>query len=597
MWSNALLSLQLTSQAEALGKKEKKTKEEEKRTEQTMMEERKVADEANQKNGFAYIPTSTAAQMQASINQYRNQVIRMIKDSNRQHRGRLIDEMRATRAETAESSLLLCIPPRSASEVTATMSWYQTIMDSKYGIKECACITNTDNSPMTISSADLKETRILNSYSGIGPNMTPKRIEYVSVEFKDYAPQVFSKIRTYFGISLINYIDELCSSDDITRVMVNKKLNSNPKFADRFYWYSSTGEYIIKGVKEDQFKYYLSFLGDYFTYITDNNVDSFLPKIFGMHRVRNSQRHDPIFLIVMKNIFYGPFPPHTRFEIKGSTLGREASPEEANGTVKLLKDNDFKETDIVYLRSEQKEMFMNQFKKDVQFLTKIKAMDYTFNIAIAKKDQQVNNNPPVLPTGVLSLAAYQKHNKSNKNKEKPRECRTLIDTYGQRQRELEIEAYNEEESTMTDDMKEIYYRLKDNEMKRPLVGLPYTTEISETAKLSNWTIEYGGVLSAIWDKMRKTYRSGDEIVYFGITGIFQQYSFNKKFEAWWKRGEQGRSCLPPDEYGERLVKKLDNMISYESQKVQRVRPKDANATTETNAPARTQSLLDEVEDA
>ncbi len=539
LWTNALQALQLASQAETIGKKELRTQREEQQMVTELVTERKQAEEKSQRLGFALAPGMKAEDMLATVKKQMDKLAHAAKLNNKMLRPKFNELIRSLNQITFENTILSCMPPRSPGEVTLEMSWYQTVMDVRYGIRSSVIGTNTDDRPWTITKDDINETVRLSSYSGIGPTLAPKRNEYVSVDFKDYAPKVFSLLRTAHGISVANFVDELVTTEPVIHLAINKdKCGSNLRFAERFYWYSQTGQYIVKGVSEEAFRFFLSYLDKYFAHLVNNAGDSFLPRIFGMYRVRNSQRHDPIYLMVMKNHFWGPNRPQTRWEIKGSKTGRTASETERTNPVPVLKDNDFTENNMLFVRPEQKELIMAQVKRDVDFLASINVMDYAFHVGIHNKDNAKNF---------------------------PREPTKLLSFLGLRDKDCEIAAYNDDMAVMSDDMKD---QFEDIDKLKGFLPIP-VMEVNDNIKVSNWTLDAGGVVSASWDRRRKVHKAANETFFMGFTGIFTEFGMSKKSENWWKRNDHDRTCKPPMEYAERLLKRIETMINYENDQFSR----------------------------
>lgn len=96
------------------------------------------------------------------------------------------------------------------------------------------------------------------------------------------------------------------------------------------------------------------------------NTDTLLPRFFGLHRVKPHKGRQVRF-VVMGNVFATSKKIHERFDLKGSTLGREAS-EEEKATLKEMctyKDNDWREQNRkLKLGPHLKQLFLEQLKKD-----------------------------------------------------------------------------------------------------------------------------------------------------------------------------------------------------------------------------------------
>ena len=74
---------------------------------------------------------------------------------------------------------------------------------------------------------------------------------------------------------------------------------------------------------------------------------------------------------------------HYKYDIKGSTVDREATMKEKEKSHPTFKDNDFvNESRQINIGSEAKVAFMEKLTRDVEFLTALKIMDYSLLIGI-----------------------------------------------------------------------------------------------------------------------------------------------------------------------------------------------------------------------
>lgn len=72
-----------------------------------------------------------------------------------------------------------------------------------------------------------------------------------------------------------------------------------------------------------------------------------------------------------------------KFDLKGSTVDREASDKELDKTLPTLKDNDFIKQGVkISIGSDAKQKLNESLKADVDFLTKLHLMDYSLLIGI-----------------------------------------------------------------------------------------------------------------------------------------------------------------------------------------------------------------------
>lgn len=74
---------------------------------------------------------------------------------------------------------------------------------------------------------------------------------------------------------------------------------------------------------------------------------------------------------------------YRKFDLKGSTVDREASDKELDKTLPTFKDNDFIKQGIkIVIGSDAKQKLNERLSSDVEFLTKLHLMDYSMLIGI-----------------------------------------------------------------------------------------------------------------------------------------------------------------------------------------------------------------------
>lgn len=89
------------------------------------------------------------------------------------------------------------------------------------------------------------------------------------------------------------------------------------------------------------------------------------------------------YIVVMRNVFSNHLSTHRKFDLKGSTVDREASDKEREKELPTLKDNDFVNEQMkVYIGEEAKQKLMETLTADVEFLTKLHLMDYSLLLGI-----------------------------------------------------------------------------------------------------------------------------------------------------------------------------------------------------------------------
>lgn len=85
---------------------------------------------------------------------------------------------------------------------------------------------------------------------------------------------------------------------------------------------------------------------------------------------------------VMNNFLPTRVAIHEKYDLKGSTLGRQASPTELLSPYVTLKDLDFVRNGPLLIDKNLRERLLNQLGYDLLFLSSINIMDYSFLVGL-----------------------------------------------------------------------------------------------------------------------------------------------------------------------------------------------------------------------
>jgi 1-phosphatidylinositol-4-phosphate 5-kinase len=154
---------------------------------------------------------------------------------------------------------------------------------------------------------------------------------------------------------------------------------SNSK-SGQFFFYSHDGRYMIKTQTNEENKFMKRILPHYYRYVTEH-PHTFLVRIYGMHRVKMYHLNRKVHFVIMGSVFDTPCQINTIYDLKGSLVGRSATPEErASGGV--LKDNDLIADNAKLKLGSKRELFLNQLEKDAIFLSQLNIMDYSLLVSL-----------------------------------------------------------------------------------------------------------------------------------------------------------------------------------------------------------------------
>ncbi|RWS29851.1 phosphatidylinositol 5-phosphate 4-kinase type-2 alpha-like protein [Leptotrombidium deliense] len=191
---------------------------------------------------------------------------------------------------------------------------------------------------------------------------------------KEYCPLVFKKLRERFGIDDTDFMNSLTKSQPIC--FGESAGRSQAKF------YQSCDNFLIlKTLHSEEVEQMHSLLKAYHPYVIERHGKTLLPQYLGMYRL--SVEGNETYIVVMRNIFSSSIPIHRKYDIKGSTVDRDASDKEKEKELPTLKDNDFVKDGIrLYLLGVDKQKLMEMLEADCDFLSKMNLMDYSLCIGI-----------------------------------------------------------------------------------------------------------------------------------------------------------------------------------------------------------------------
>ncbi|XP_044130358.1 phosphatidylinositol 5-phosphate 4-kinase type-2 alpha [Bufo gargarizans] len=192
-------------------------------------------------------------------------------------------------------------------------------------------------------------------------------------KFKEYCPMVFRNLRERFGI------DDQDFQNSLTRYAPLAN-DSQARSGARFHT-SCDKRYIIKTITSEDVAEMHNILKKYHQFIVECHGNTLLPQFLGMYRLNVDGVET--YMIVTRNVFSHRLSVYRKYDLKGSTVAREASDKEKAKELPTYKDNDFiNDGQKIYIDENNKKMFREKLKKDVEFLSQLKLMDYSLLVGI-----------------------------------------------------------------------------------------------------------------------------------------------------------------------------------------------------------------------
>ncbi|ETV65533.1 hypothetical protein H257_17790 [Aphanomyces astaci] len=360
-----------------------------------------------------------------------------------------------------------------------------------------------------------------------------------SFKFKDYSPDIFRQIRRRFDIDSADYMVTLCGDFNYIEFMSNSK-------SGQFFFYSHDGRFMIKTQTQDESKFLRRILPHYYKFVMEN-PNTLVTRFYGMHRVKMHHLKKQMHFVIMASVFNTPKEIHLRFDLKGSKVGRNATPHEKskNG---VLKDNDLVDEHIhLSLGPEKRAMMLEQLRKDVAFLKRMKIMDYSLLIGIHDSGQEILLSPTTHPTPpLLQLTSAVPRQPSAASSP----LQTLND--------LKLHEFGAMSShisdTASDDNSDDDVEFTD----APLSPRTLDTTPKSPSGGSIFCKDFGGVLGRL-----STRKKNGKIYFVGIIDILQQYNTRKITETVFKglvHNKKDISSVPPDQYGDRFLDFIEKNV-------------------------------------
>uniref|UniRef100_A0A8C2DNA8 Phosphatidylinositol 5-phosphate 4-kinase type-2 alpha n=1 Tax=Cyprinus carpio TaxID=7962 RepID=A0A8C2DNA8_CYPCA len=137
-------------------------------------------------------------------------------------------------------------------------------------------------------------------------------------KFKEYCPLVFRNLRERFSIDDQEYQNSLTRRAPIPS-------DAQGRSGARFHT-SYNKRYVIKIITSEDVAEMHNILKKYHQYIVECHGNTLLPQFLGMYRL--TVDGDETYMIVTRNVFSHRLPVYKKYDLKGSTVAREATDRE-----------------------------------------------------------------------------------------------------------------------------------------------------------------------------------------------------------------------------------------------------------------------------
>jgi hypothetical protein len=392
------------------------------------------------------------------------------------------------------------------------------------------------------------------SNSSCSASISEPRIARISA----VAPQCFADLRGHFGITEESFRRSILLSGPFVSFQSNSKGAAR---AGGVFFFTRDGAYMIKTIKQGEVQTLLRMLPKYYRFMKRHGRRSLLTRFCGIYQVTlgdgNIEDADGIdddntqTIVVMNSVFPAEAAKFLseRFDLKGSTVGRECSEKErqSQGSAAVLKDLDLireselvssalqtqtnglgrsrKYGNVIQIGTSDKTALLSQLRKDVGLLVDCGVIDYSLLVGVVHMGSDDLDFHQLYPPG-----GVQPPPKKNK----------LIAAIGAPVRVLLAPSFFVSRKA---------WSFVESSLSWPL---PYYG--------SGDCVVDGGKLAQV----RGEKRGQRAIFYFGLIDFLQPFDFKKTVEYKWKGylyKEGSYSCVPPQQYADRFLKFIDNHLS------------------------------------
>lgn len=391
--------------------------------------------------------------------------------------------------------------------------------------------------------------------------------------FKDYAPEVFRRIRKRFGIDPVDYINEVCGNSAYLEFISNSK-------SGEFFFFSNTEEYMIKTVSHPEANLLRAILPQYYDHIK-RYPDTLITRFYGLHKVRVGlslkkqvknvfKRKKSVYFLIMGSVFFSKrgLPMHLQFDLKGSTAGRSASEKECKRDNPVYKDNDLLNQNIkLRLGVDLSERLNAQIKHDVELLRKLKIMDYSLLVGIHRVDPSSPLSQPNSPSGRVHHSTNTALARGRRASIKMQDCPDMLKVFTELSPTSPIALVDFEgalgQAAMSRELQDTAKRsLFAARAAQRAADSGSDFELMDSARMETcdnvWTKDFGGV-SGVGPN------GEHEVYYFGIIDILIAYGLKKQGETRLRRVRDRltlweMSAVDPFTYAERFRRFMADFI-------------------------------------
>jgi hypothetical protein len=186
------------------------------------------------------------------------------------------------------------------------------------------------------------------------------------------APFAYRRIRAKFGIGEAAFLEAVCGESRLREL-------PTPGKSGQIFYITEDERYFMKTIDTVEEKMLVDMLPPYYDHVSQN-PDTMLTRYLAHFSVETSR--GSIRMVVMASIFDDSIFIDRKYDLKGSTFKRFASPKELQSENVTLKDLDFKSP--IFFNPDVVDRIHSQLEKDTGFLEAHRVMDYSLLLGMSE---------------------------------------------------------------------------------------------------------------------------------------------------------------------------------------------------------------------
>eukprot|EP00911_Craspedida_sp_UC1_P000626 UC1_evm1s480 len=214
---------------------------------------------------------------------------------------------------------------------------------------------------------------------------------------KEYCPVVFRHLRTLFKETAEDYVSSMCDGP-------MQEVSRSSKTGTVTY-VSHDGRLMAKTMGREAVAEFHACFNSYHARCVEVDGQTLLPHYVGMYRLTIGEDRD-VYLLLMHAVLSATLPMTNVYDLKGSTVERNATVKELQKEQPRLKDNDFLSAKRhLEFGPGGKERFLETLRSDVAWLQSRRLMDYRLLVGLYELPDSADGDQNVVAAAAATTVS------------------------------------------------------------------------------------------------------------------------------------------------------------------------------------------------